>query len=1493
MKVLLFILTIFFSITVFGQKSSTFFVKSTPNATLTHLASNPLVKSFESPFINKVLQDVYVLELNQESSIETVKSLLVDIEYSLLEIAPEVKLFWTPNDYSNNSYHLDLIQAEAAWEIDNDASDVLIGIIDDAVDINHPDLANNIWYNSLETPGNNIDDDGNGFIDDYVGWDFADGDNDAAPYDGLVNLTHGTHVSGIAAGVTHNAEGISSISANARVLPIKIGQSSTGGLSNTIQAIDYAIAMGVDVINMSWGGALYSQVYQDLFNAAAEEGIICVASAGNSSSSLPMYPASYENVISVASTDQNDEKSGFSNFGATVDIAAPGSDIMSSVYGLPGDYQSMSGTSMSGPLTAGLIALMKSAQPLASAEEIEYCLLYSADPVNGSFQNDVGAGRINALAALQCITELNAEFNSDFTQICVGNEIQFFNYSYGNSLTYEWTFEGGVPATSSEQFPLIEYPSEGVYSVSLQITDGFDSDFESVNGYITVSPPSAVISGNSQVFSGGYGSVILNLEGNPPFSITLFDGSNSYSYSGIMDYDFSEIFQVNSTTEFEITNFSDSQCSGNFSGLATIEVISSEDLICEGSESSFMKYLGTEVDDLAHGICYLPNHGYLILGRKTLGPSNFRNYIALVNECGVLLWEKLYNTNEYGIARTAHLVGDEIKVVGYDGGPPTNQTYLMTLDLSGNILNVKSFGGGTADYPRESSIDSNGDILIGGVTNSSGTFGGNDMYVVKSTPAGDLLWSRRIGGQNNEFLHGLQVDSNDDILAVGKYESYTPGVTSGAAIKLNSAGDLLWSKIIDTGSGTVNFGSSRTINDFYYITGFTNQNTFGQNDALLVKLDLEGNTIWSKIIGGNGTEFLADIIFNGENLVLLGSTNSDLPNSDLFLMEITEQGDLVETVTFGSTTDDIVSIAGNTLQYIENSMVGVATIQDNNLFGGDDMVLFKFPELDDICEVNTSSVSIQDATGINNVDFTLSINSPGFSYTDIIYTEEIVVSNQGFLCSSILPADSILPCDIDINVSYEINPCELDNVLFTVSNNLSSSLDYWAWDFGDGNQELGSSNLMNHFYQTPGLYSVELITGVLENGCLDTLNLQLEIIESSSACNLSYLPESSFCLNSEIYFSNLSSTDETAVSYEWTFEGPSTISSFTGETPPPISWSSPGIYEVSLDMSIDCGTLTNSILVTVFEPPSIALPEDISACETTEIVLLDTEISSWNYSWSPVELFEDPNSALQSIILSNSTTIYLDITDSWTGCSFSDSIQVTIEEANLSFYEDSLTFCDYSNLEVGYTSSHWQNVTFNWPISYQDENLISIAAYDSFDLIAELELDNCSAADTVHITINEQDTFSELSICYGESLVNQTSPLWVYNGNSSDLLMPQESGIYTWSETKECGVFIHTLNITVEECDCEVYIPNAFTPNFDRLNQLFGPETVCSFDNYFFQVFDRWGEVIFETTDPSQKWGGTYKRNMVQDGIYTWQLKYSTTTSQLNRELTGHVTIIR
>ena len=287
------------------------------------------------------------------------------------------------------------IDAPDAWELTTGSADVLVGVIDTGIDYNHEDLADNMWVNPNEIPGNNIDDDNNGYVDDIRGWDFVNNDND--PMD---DHFHGTHCAGTIGAVGNNGVGLTGVAWNVSLVGLKfLSSGGSGSTSDAIASVYYATSIGLDITSNSWGGGGFSQALKDAIDDAAANDSLFIAAAGNSAvdnDSYPHYPSSYDsnNIIAVAATDRNDQLASFSCWGLeSVDLAAPGVDIYSCFPS--NSYSSISGTSMATPHVSGAAALLKSLIPSLTSSEIKSQLLQSVDTLASLDGLMATGGRLN------------------------------------------------------------------------------------------------------------------------------------------------------------------------------------------------------------------------------------------------------------------------------------------------------------------------------------------------------------------------------------------------------------------------------------------------------------------------------------------------------------------------------------------------------------------------------------------------------------------------------------------------------------------------------------------------------------------------------------------------------------------------------------------------------------------------------------------------------------------------------------------------------------------------------------------------------------------------------------------------------------------------------------------------------------------------------------------------------------------------------------------
>lgn len=989
------------------------------------------------------------------------------------EKIPLNEIFYTPNDPSfATQWNLAKIDAANAWNISTGSNKVVVAVVDDAVLTTHQDLQANLWQNQAEIPNNGMDDDGNGFIDDRNGWDVADNDNNPSPPAASATnsvFTHGTHCAGIVSASTDNNTGIASIGFKVQIMAVKTLSDATPGpyLTNPYAGVSYAIAAGAHVISMSWGGAGFSATNQLIYDLAYANNIVCIAAAGNSNVSTPMYPASYNHVISVAASNQSDQKASFSNYGSTIDVTAPGVDIYSTLAGSPSSYGNMSGTSMACPLVAGLAGLMRSYNIGASVDFVESCLKNSADniyPQNPSYSGQLGAGRINAYKALLCMSgPPTADFSADVSHICAGSSVQFQDESYPGITAWSWSFLGGTPASSILQNPLVTYAANGTYPVSLIVTNAQGKDTVVKSGFITVSPPTATLSGGGLVNAGSPAFIQVDFTGTPPFSFVYTDGTNSFPINNISSYTYQFVVNPLVTTTYSLVNMQSSQCAGAVSGSATITVSAS----C-GVGADFQKIWGGSSQDVARAVIQTTDCGYVVAGYTySFGEGLYDAFLAKLDATGNMSWFKTYGDSTYNTYfHNVTPVSNGYVAVGSWGGPNyVGHSLVVKTDLNGNFLwkqeiectsaggavfatwlgvqednmgnilldgnvahpvNFNSSGQGFAkldgatgnviyfknlqvnnyETARNSRLTPGQGLIAAGESRSGGVSAGLfDFAFTKTDANGNLVWSKNYGGVENDNGFDVEITPEGGYIGVGVTENFGAAMGDVIVVRADSNGTLLWAKRYGTPLRDVGIRIRNDGNGNFWIAGTTRSST-EQNQALLFKIDSLGNPLWAKSIGG---------VFNdGENISL----------------DATGDGGAVlvfNTLSFGEGADDVWLIKTNA-----NGFIPCHT----------DTVLFNVQNINP--SVFTANLLTQNANTL--VNYPLPVNA---------YTPPIL--------DSVCTACGIPLAEFDV----------ITNVMAIALINHSLNTTAYSWFFGDGTTDTMKHAV--HEYLAPGTYTVTLV----------------------------------------------------------------------------------------------------------------------------------------------------------------------------------------------------------------------------------------------------------------------------------------------------------------------------------------------------------------------------------------------------------------------------------
>ena len=468
-----------------GQENKVLQISDIPSLVDTkHLKPLPFGKRKSQQYTTtsnekSVLDNIYLLDLGSEENIEEVLKKLKqfrNVEYA--EPVYQYPLLYSPNDSNIGSQvALSVVKAFEAWDVTQGNESIVVAISDTGAQLDHPDLLGNLYTNDAD-PVNGLDDDGNGYIDDYQGWDFADNDNDVTDIVG-----HGTHVAGISSATTDNATGIAGVGFNCKFVPLKIFRETGSQSFNAYTSIIYAADQGYDVINLSWGSFHeYSQFEQDIIDyAVLEKDLVIVAAAGNTNEELVFYPASYDHVLSVANTDMEDSKSPGATFSYCVDVTAPGFGVYSTKKG--STYASESGSSFSSPHAAGAAALVRSEFPEFNALQVIEQVRVTADDIydvgeNSDYTGRLGKGRLNVFKAVSDDTTPSVRmkefsFSNAFGEYAFHNDTVTAELNFTNYLRSTQNLQVALSSENSSVIitnPTIELGAMG----ELDITDPFE-----------------------------------------------------------------------------------------------------------------------------------------------------------------------------------------------------------------------------------------------------------------------------------------------------------------------------------------------------------------------------------------------------------------------------------------------------------------------------------------------------------------------------------------------------------------------------------------------------------------------------------------------------------------------------------------------------------------------------------------------------------------------------------------------------------------------------------------------------------------------------------------------------------------------------------------------------------------------------------------------------------------------------------------------------------
>ncbi len=667
------------------------------------------------------------------------------------------KIDFAPNDsLYPQQWALRTLGMESAWNIGFGDPAIIVGVIDTGVDYLQEDLAGQLWINSAEDLNhngrldagdiNNIDDDGNGYVDDVIGWDFTDApdfpdngdylDPDNDPMDEYPG-GHGTAVSGIIAASTDNKLGIAGIAPGARIMALRAGTAS-GFLEedDIAEAIVYGVQNGCRIINMSFGDVVYSHLIRDAVSYGVQHNVLFVASAGNSGNSILQFPAGYDETISVGATTRNDELASFSSFGPKIDLVAPGEDIFSTSLG--DRYGEFNGTSFSAPMVSGALALIWSGNPSASSRAVQAKLLTGCTDLGApGWDEYFGNGLLNVSRSLTVPQSTVATIASPQTQSGLRENTVAIRGTAASPDLEKYSLSYGIGADPVQMMPFLEssqqviddtlglwettHLQDAIYTLELKVTD---HDRHTISN-----------------------RVVVYLDRTPPVMEPL------QIIPMMVENENGCLIQLNTDDQTLATLFYRLAGGAGFSHSLTSGYFSNE-------------------------------HTFLLTTREITGPVEF--YIELRNTSGLTTREdndnrfysvdlKLPNTFTesfllleqaagfaYVLPDTKDINGDGLPdIAGYLAGPilPEPRIGIINFDNSGLLLHA----GSIAAFPRDLQ-DVTGDSvpdLLAGYGGTAYLFNGNGLPQFSLNPVQcpeSDFWAARMGDFDN--------DGNPEVLAI-------------------------------------------------------------------------------------------------------------------------------------------------------------------------------------------------------------------------------------------------------------------------------------------------------------------------------------------------------------------------------------------------------------------------------------------------------------------------------------------------------------------------------------------------------------------------------------------------------------------------------------------------------------------------------------------------------------------------------------------------------
>ncbi len=536
-----------------------------PEKVLADSANHNEIKVVKLNYFNNILGKKYakIVVNNREKAKKIISRLKKNPDVIDAFIEHKLQIEHLPNDeLLREQWSLKAIDAYSAWEITKGSQKIKIGLIDTGVKLEHPDLLGQFAINRAEDLNkngifdkydiDNIDNDGNGFVDDVCGWNFIDGKNNIVEDDN----GHGTFIAGILSAKQNNEIGISGVAPNCKILPLKAFNSNGyGNEEDVAKAILYAVNNGVRVINMSFGDTSYSTLLKDAIEFAYEKGVVMVASSGNTGNDVLHYPSAYQQTISVGAVNKYLNRAPFSSYGSNLDLVAPGVNVLTTSK--DGGYKRISGTSAAAPFVTASVALLLSKSPNLTNEEIKQILKKSSQDIGElGWDEETGSGLLNVFNALTnivpTVTKIlspgqNQGFFADSIDVVVSvisPYLKNFAIYLGKGSTPEtWEKLGEFNRSvfAKKIFSIdMRNREDTIYTLRLKTNEDFNqTNEERINFFYDKSPPKIIANVPSKVLIGNKSTVFAELKTDDLSKASIcFKAESENSYRSVELDDF-------------------------------------------------------------------------------------------------------------------------------------------------------------------------------------------------------------------------------------------------------------------------------------------------------------------------------------------------------------------------------------------------------------------------------------------------------------------------------------------------------------------------------------------------------------------------------------------------------------------------------------------------------------------------------------------------------------------------------------------------------------------------------------------------------------------------------------------------------------------------------------------------------------------------------------------------------------------------------------------